>query len=81
MENYWIAVDETGLVTVHQQEPYYNRLHMKWKSSNLVYVSKGLINLITDYVKEPLVKAYAIELDGHLITGNKARILRITKIF
>ena len=39
-QSYWLAVDERGDETVHQEEPHYNHLHMKWYGSKKVYITK-----------------------------------------
>ena len=79
-QTYWIAIDENNEETIHQYEPYYNQLHMKWMSTTKVYVSKGLMTLVADYTREDMVIAIAIELETSPVK-NKSKPLKIKKIF
>lgn len=80
-ESFWLAIDENGDETIHQYEPHYNQLHMKWISGNKTYVSKGLSNLILDYNMESLVKAVAVELLGNLLITHKLTPINIKRIY
>lgn len=80
-QSYWLAIDENGDETIHQYEPYYNQLHMKWISSTKTYVSKGLSLKIIDYNKEVLVKAIAFELMGNLNLSTKLNPITIKRIY
>jgi hypothetical protein len=80
-QSFWIAIDENGDETIHQYEPYYNQLHMKWISSTKTYVSKGISGLIVDYKMEVLVKAVAIELLGNLNLSSKLNPITIKRIY
>lgn len=80
-QSYWLAIDENGDETIHQYEPYYNQLHMKWISSTKTYVSKGLSLKIIDYNMEVLVKAVAFELLGNLNLSTKLNPITIKRIY
>ena len=80
-QSYWLAIDENGDETIHQYEPYYNHLHMKWISNTKTYVSKGLANIVVDYKMEVLVKAIALELLGNLNLSNKLNPITIKRIY
>lgn len=80
-QSYWLAIDENGDETIHQYEPYYNQLHMKWISSTKTYVSKGLSLKIIDYNMEVLVKAIAFELMGNLNLSTKLNPITIKRIY
>lgn len=80
-QSYWVSIDEVGDETIHQYEPCYNHLHMKWLSSNKTYVSKGLCKLIIDYNMEVLVKAVAFEIVGNLSLVNKLTPITIKRIY
>lgn len=79
---YWIAIDSAQHVSMHQYEPFYNHLFDKWKSSNIVYVSRGMIDILVDneLSNNSLLKAYAYEIDNSKI-NSKARVLTVKKIF
>ena len=80
-QSYWLAVDERGDETVHQEEPHYNHLHMKWYSSKKVYITKGMALLLVDHKFESVVKAIAYEISCTGITNSKLRILTTLKIY
>lgn len=80
-QSFWIAIDENGDETIHQYEPYYNQLHMKWISSTKTYISRGVANNIVDYTMESLVKAVAIELIGNLKLSSKLNPINIKRIY
>lgn len=80
-QSYWLAIDENGDETIHQYEPYYNQLHMKWVSNTKTYVSNGLHKLIIDYNMEALVKAVAFELVGNLNLSIKLNPTTIKRIY
>ena len=80
-QSYWLAIDENGDETIHQYEPYYNQLHMKWISSTKTYVSKGLSLKIIDYNMEVLVKAVAFEILGNLNLSTKLNPITIKRIY
>ena len=80
-QSYWLAVDERGDETSHQEEPYYNHLHMKWYSSQKVYLTRGLLKLILDHKLDSVNKAIAYEISSTGITNNKLVILNTIKIY
>ena len=80
-QSYWLAIDENGDETIHQYEPYYNNLHMKWISTTKVDISKGISKNIICYSMESLVKAVAIELLGNLNISNKLNPITIKRIY
>lgn len=80
-QSYWLAVDERGDETVHQEEPHYNHLHMKWYSTQKVYVTKGMALLLVDHKMESVVKAVAYEISYTGITNSKLRTLTTLKIY
>lgn len=80
-QSFWIGIDENGDETIHQYEPYYNHLHMKWISNSKVDISKGLTTLIIDYKMEVLVKAVAFELLGTLNLSGKLNPTIIKRIY
>ena len=80
-QSYWLAVDERGDETVHQEEPYYNHLHMKWYSTQKVYVTKGMALIVVDHKMESVVKAIAYEISSTGIANNKLVILNTIKIY
>ena len=80
-QSYWLAIDENGDETIHQYEPYYNQLHMKWISRTKTYISRGVANNIVDYTMESLVKAVAIELIGNLKLSSKLNPINIKRIY
>lgn len=79
---YWIAIDKAQHVSIHQYEPFYNHLFDKWKSTNIVYVSRGMIDILVDneLSNNSLLKAYAYEIDTSKI-NSKAKVLTVKKIF
>jgi len=77
----WLAVDERGDETIHQNEPGYNQLQGRWISSSRVHIMKGLSNIIIDKSNEPKYKAIAYELDNISMIGQKAHVLSSTKIY
>ena len=79
-QSYWIAVDENGEETMHQYEPHYNHLHMKWLSNSKIHISKGLIRLLVNIDIEPIVKAVAYEIEVIRVDG-KITPINIKKIY
>ena len=79
--SYWIARDENGIETIHQDEPTYNRLQKKWLSIQKVYVSSGLINQIVDHSSDVDYKAICFEISGNKMSGPKLRPLNTYKIY
>lgn len=77
----WLAIDENGDETIHQYEPYYNQLHMKWDSTNKTYVTKGLFKTIVNYSMDSITKAVAVELLGNLNLSSKITPITIKRIY
>ena len=77
----WLAIDERGDETIHQNEPAYNYLHGKWNSASRVHTIKGLSKLLIDRSNEPKCKAVVYELDNVNLVSNKAHVLSSTKIY
>lgn len=80
-QSYWLAVDERGDETVHQEEPHYNHLHMKWFSTQKVYVTKGMAVLLVGHQLESVVKAIAYEISCTGLTNSKLCKLNTIKIY
>lgn len=81
VQSFWIAIDENQNETIHQYEPYYNHLHMKWISNTKIDISKGILNLMVDYNMETIVKAVAFELLGNIISSSKLNPKTVKKIY
>lgn len=80
-QSFWIAIDENQNETIHQYEPYYNHLHMKWISNTKIEISNGVFNRIVDYNMETIVKAVAFELLGNIISSSKLNPTTVKKIY
>ena len=81
VQSFWIAIDENQNETIHQYEPYYNHLHMKWISNTKIDISKGVFNLMVDYNMETIVKAVAFELLGNITSSIKLNPTTVKKIY
>lgn len=79
-QSYWIAVDENGEETMHQYEPHYNQLHMKWLSNSKIHISKGLVKLLINMDIEPIVKAVAYEIEV-IRVDSKITPINVKKIY
>lgn len=80
-QSYWLAVDEKGYESVHQEEPYYNHLHMKWNSMQKVYITPGMASLLVDHKLESIVKAVAYEISSTALRNTKLNKLNTIKIY
>lgn len=80
-QSFWLSIDENGDETIHQYEPYYNQLHMKWMSNNKIHLAKGISNLIVDYDMSSLVKAISFEISGIINMSSKVVPVKIKRIY
>lgn len=70
----WISVNSLGQERIHNEEPYYNRLHDKWQCINSIDAPNGTYSKFEEISYRPM----AIFVDS--IINNKAVITERVKI-
>ena len=50
----WVSINLIGEERIHNNEPYYNRLHDKWQSTNTVDAPKGTLSLFENISEKPM---------------------------
>lgn len=70
----WISVNSIGQERIHNEEPYYNRLHDKWQTTNNVDAPTGTFETFEQITHKPIAIFVDSIINGKALVKERVKI-------